>query len=350
MARIHQEALEQLIHKPVERNGVGEGTSNKKPRAGFRAESVLHRTAQHRPAKGKVPPFLKFAENFLMEALSPFEATHRGVRDLTKRLQQRNRELETEITERKRAESALRQSELHFQRLFNEARTMQENLRELSNEILRTQEDERKRISRELHDEIGQSLTAISVALTTLKHQGAWASHASSEQLANAQKLLKETMLAVHRFARDLRPAMLEELGLLQALRSYLKTFATRTGIRTVLNAHPIAEQLPSETKMVLFRIVQESLANIVRHARARQVEVAIHEHEQKIWLEIRDDGRSSKPKQPAHAKTKEHLGLLGMQERVRLINGRLTLEARPGKGTAIRVCIPLNAGGIEQG
>ena len=346
MARIHQAALKELTHNAEKLNGYEESP----PRERLKREDG-HQPRLPRPTRElfdeiQAPRYLKPAEAFLLEALSPFEATHRGFRDLTDRLQQRNRDLESEIRERRRVERALRQSELHYQRLFKEAKAMQENLRELSNEILRTQEDERKRISRELHDEIGQSLTAISVTLTTLEHQGAWNSRASSEQLVNAQKLLKETMLAVHGFARDLRPAMLEELGLLQALRSYLKSFSARTGLRTSLDAHPAAERLPSETKMVLFRIIQESLTNVTKHAQASEVEIAISEHEEGICMEIRDDGRSFKARPPHPFKSKGRLGLLGMQERVRLISGKLTVRARPGKGTTIRVLIPLNSSG----
>jgi signal transduction histidine kinase len=346
MARIHQEALKGLMHNSEGLNGYDEKPPTRaRLKRGSGQQLGLPGPTRELFDDIQPPRSLKPAEAFLLEALSPFEATHRGFRDLTDRLQQRNRDLENEISERRRVERALRESELHYQRLFKEAKAMQENLRELSNEILRTQEDERARISRELHDEIGQSLTAISVTLTTLKHQGAWNSRASIEQLVNAQKLLKETMLTVHRFARDLRPAMLEELGLLQALRAYLKSFAARTGLQTRLDAQPAAERLPSETKMVLFRIIQESLTNVIKHARARKVEVALSEQQEGICLEIRDDGRSFKAKPKKHSRSQGRLGFLGMQERVRLINGQFTARARPGKGTTVRVLIPLNTG-----
>src|SRR5712671_5850928 len=222
LARIHQEALRQLLQSPAAQKNHGR--------------------------------VLQAAETFLLESFSPFEATHRGFREMNVSLQKRNRELEGEITGRKRVERALRRSEQHYQRVFNEAQAMQESLRNLSNKILSTQEEERRRISRELHDEVGQSLTAISVTLATLKNNGA---AGAAAKLAGAQRLLRETMEAVHDFARELRPAMLDELGLLPALRSYLKGFAGRTGLRVHFRGNLIAEKLADDQKTVVFRIVQ---------------------------------------------------------------------------------------------
>ena len=116
---------------------------------------------------------LKAKEIFFLETLSPFEATHRGFREINVKLQERNLELEREIGEHKRTEKALRESENHFRELFNRARRMEENLRSLSNKILHVQEEERKRISRELHDEISQAMTAVSINIGALKNNGA---------------------------------------------------------------------------------------------------------------------------------------------------------------------------------
>ena len=311
MARVHHDVLRELLRSAAgaERNG-----------------SVM-----------------KTAEAFLLESLSPFEALHRGFRQMNNELRERNGELEAEIRERKRAEDALRQSEKHFERLFNEAQAMQDNLRDLSNKVLRTQEEERQRISRELHDEVGQSLTAISVTLATLNHPGAGQAGVSSQNLAQTQRLLQETMETVHGFARDLRPAMLDELGLLPALRSYLNGFRSRTGLRVCFCGHPMAEQLGSEQKLVVFRVAQESLTNVSKHAHASQVKVALRKLKDSVCMEVADNGRSFQSGAVDFARSKGRLGLLGMQERVRLVNGQFTVKPQPGKGTTVRVVIPFN-------
>jgi signal transduction histidine kinase len=298
------------------------------------------------------------AETFLMEALSPFEATHRGFREtndklaeLNATLAKRNNELaainfalKQEIEERKRTEEALRQSKEHYRVLFNDARVMQENLRHLSNRVLSIQEEERKRISRELHDEVGQALTAVNVHLTMVRKspQGA------QEQIAEAQKLVEQTMEAVHRFARELRPAMLDDLGLGAALRSYINAFSERTGLPVKFEAEAVIEQLGSDEKMVMYRVVQEGLTNVARHAEATQAEVIIRATRVAVRLEIRDNGKAfsleraeSEESGPAPCPTRR-LGLLGMQERVRLVNGTFRIDSHEGKGTVLRVDLPL--------
>jgi len=311
MARVHQEAVAKLT----------------RPAAGTKDEERV----------------LKASEIFRLESLSPFEATHRGFREMNLKLEERNRDLEAEINERKRVEAALRQSEKHYHRLFNEARAMQESLRDLSNRILHTQEEERKRISRELHDEIGQSLTAINVALATLKNHAVWRNGNGGEKFADIQGMLQVTMETVHRFARDLRPAMLDELGLLPALRSYLKGFACLTGLRVCFRGNPISEKLGDDQKTVIFRIAQESLTNVNKHARASQVELAIRKFKDGICMEVKDDGRSFDVDRMNSAKSKGRLGLLGMQERARLVNGQVTIKPQPGKGTTVQVVIPFD-------
>jgi signal transduction histidine kinase len=328
MARIHQQAL------------------------GAALRNALDRKTQERA--------LSAAETFFLESLSPFEVTHRGFGETNLRLQQLiatlekrnldlariNRELAIEIHERKRTEKALRESEEHLRELFTEARRMEENLRNLSNQVLHVQEEERKHISRELHDEVGQALTAISVNLAMLKTNGTCDPHWIRQRVADTQHLLQETMTTVHNFARELRPTMLDELGLLPALRSCLKSFAERTGLRVRFSANPLTEKLSSKQKTVLFRITQESLTNVAKHAQASRVEITIRKVGAGISMEVADNGKSFRLDSQNLPGARKRLGLLGMQERVRLVNGSFSVKAQPGKGTTVRVLIPFKPSG----
>ena len=314
MARIHEEAIKNLLRPLL----VLEGR-----------EQVLN-------AK----------ETFFLETLSPFEAAYRGFRETNVKLQERNLELKVEIGEHKRTERALRESKNHFRELFNRAQRMEENLRNLSNRILHVQEEERKRISRELHDEISQAMTAVSINIGALKNNGAAGRESFSQKITDTQALLQRTMETVHRFARELRPAMLDELGLLPALRSYLKDFANRTALRVSFRGNPIAEKLGPDQKMALFRVAQESLTNVAKHARASQVRIVICKRKKNVCLEVADNGKSFKENPADFAKNKMRLGLLGMQERLRLVNGRFTIKPQPSKGTTVSVEIPLSNGG----
>jgi signal transduction histidine kinase len=269
----------------------------------------------------------KRAGTFFLQTLSPFEATHRGFGEMNHKLQERNRALEREIAERKR---------------------MEENLRCLSNQILHVQEEERKRISRELHDEVGQSLTAISVILAALKNNGAGNSKTAGRKLADTQHLLQNTMESVHDFARELRPAMLDELGLLPALRSYLGGFARRTGLRVQFRGNGAAEKLSGDQKTVLFRVAQESLTNVAKHAQASRVEVSLRKRGGGVCLEVADNGKSFRENAVDWAKKNARLGLLGMQERARLANGKFMVWTQPGRGTTIRVTIPFGLNGAH--
>jgi signal transduction histidine kinase len=288
---------------------------------------------------------LSASETFILEALSPFEATHRGFRLANLKLRQlnaalglRNRELarinhqlEGEIKERRRAERALQESEA--------------SLRSLSKRVLHAQEEERKRISRELHDEVGQALTAVSTNLVMLQRNGAANTPASKLRIADAQNLLAQAMNTVHTFARELRPAMLDELGLVPALRSYLKCFADRTGLRVRFSPSAQAEKLDEEQKIAVFRITQESLTNVAKHARATQVVVTLSHFQRGLRMRVRDNGRAFDVTRQHGLNGNQRLGLLGMQERVRLFRGRFGIRSAPGKGTTVSVEIPFRRG-----
>src|SRR5205814_3847159 len=242
-----------------------------------------------------------------------------------------------DTTGRKRAEEAVRRSEEHYRDLFKQAKAMQDKLRELSSQVLHAQEEERGRISRELHDEVGQALTAISVNLQLLKKK-AKAIKGLDAAVVETQKLLEQTMYNVHRFSYELRPAMLDDLGLVIALRWHIKAFAKRTGIKLNFRADPVVEQLESEPKIVLYRVVQESLTNAYKYADAKRVQVVIKKMDDTIRLTVRDNGRGFRPDQlDLNSKDKSGMGLIGMQERLRLVNGHFSVDSEPGKGTTIR-------------
>jgi signal transduction histidine kinase len=150
-------------------------------------------------------------------------------------------------------------------------------------------------------------------------------------------------METVHNFARDLRPAILDELGLVPALRSCLNNFARRTGLRVCFRGTRLAEALAGEKKTVLFRVAQESLTNVARHAQASRVQITLRKSGNTISMEVADDGRSFLPGEKNNGRHKG-LGLLGMQERVRLVNGRFQVRPDPGKGTTVLVEVPFKA------
>jgi signal transduction histidine kinase len=294
-------------------------------------------------------------ETFLLETLSPFEVAHLGFRKAWEKLRQLNemlgrrnqalasinQKLENEITERRRAEKALRKSKEHYEQLFEQAHVMEENLRQLSNKLISVQEEERKNISRELHDEIGQALTAVTVSIAMLKkHDGH--DPVFAKKVTVAQKLLEQSMGMVHRFARELRPPMLDYLGLYSVLHSYGKSFSERTGIKTVLQSGVSLDRLDSQQGLVLYRVAQESLTNVFKHAQATLVQIRFRRIPRGICMEIKDNGRAFRMQVQPNGHVPQRLGLLGMQERVRLINGEFAIESRPGQGTTVRVQIPL--------
>jgi PAS domain S-box-containing protein len=251
-----------------------------------------------------------------------------------------------DITRRKLAEDQLHQAHEQLEKRVAE-RTLdlqhsEQRLRDLSAGILRRQEDERKRISRELHDEIGQALTAIRLNLEIVQQMSQAADKKPRKWIADTQRLVEQTLDATRRFSAELRPALLDDLGLLPAVRSYVKNFVERTGLKVSLKGDDSLEQLSGEIKTTLYRVVQEGLTNISKHARARAVTIALVKKANVCELEVRDDGRGFRaPARTGRARSRG-LGLLGIQERAHLLNGELSVQSKPGRGTRIRVVIPL--------
>lgn len=299
------------------------------------------------------------AGKFFAEAITPIEKTHHtaqkanaSLNQMIQTLNQRtvdlaasNRRLKQEIIQRKSVEESLRKSERHYSKLLEQSRHMQEQLRLLSRQLLLAQEEERKKISRELHDEIAQTLTGINIKLASLKTDAMVNAKGLQKKISSTQRLVEKSVDIVHRFARELRPAVLDDLGLIPALHSFMKNFAMRTGVRTRLTAFAAVEQLDTARRTVLFRVVQEALTNVARHAHASRVEVSIQKLPDGLCMKIIDDGKSFQVRRVLHAKGNIHLGLLGMRERLEMIGGSFNVESAPGKGTTICARIPLRNG-----
>ncbi len=298
---------------------------------------------------------IRRAGAFFAEAITPLEETHRGAREanvqlrgMIETLKQRtaqlaaaNKELKQEIVQRRAMENSLRTSETTSSQLLEKSRYMQEELRHLSRRLLSAQEDERKRISRELHDVIAQTLTAINLRLATLKSQSTANTKDLHEKIAIAQRLVEESVDIVHRFARDLRPSVLDDLGLVPALRSYITNFAKQSGIHVTFAAFAEVEKLDGAARIALYRVAQEALTNVARHAKAKRAKVSIRKLGDAVCMEIHDNGRGFRVEGAALAKNKNRLGLLGMKERMEMVGGTFCVESAPGKQTTIRVEIP---------
>ncbi|WP_460837116.1 sensor histidine kinase [Noviherbaspirillum agri] len=232
-----------------------------------------------------------------------------------------------DITERKRAEHEVRES--------------RRRLEELSAFLQQVREDERTRIARELHDELGQALTALRIDLVWLNDKLPQREKKVDDKLAAMLALVEKTVDAVRRISEDLRPGMLDDLGLAAAIEHHVSKFAEQTGIACELSMSRDHYELDERMATALFRVLQESLTNVARHAQASKVTVQLQDLRDEMLLIVRDDGRGLP--EPAAGRKKTY-GLLGMHERVKLLGGLLDISSSPGKGTRIEASIPFNA------
>lgn len=318
-------------------------------------EQILVSKALSIPSARVRNALFKRARAFFAEAIVPMENLHRsaleaslhlnqlnvGLRRRTRDLATSNRELKKEIARRQSAEQTLRKSEQHTSLLLTQSQSLQTQLKQLSQRILSVQEEERKRISRESHDVIAQMLTGINVRLATLKNEAAANAKGLSGKISRTQRLVEKSVDIVHRFALELRPAALDDLGLIPALHSFLKTFIRETGIRASLTAFAGVEKLSGPKRTVLYRVAYEALTNVVKHAKANRVDIIIQQVSKAVRMQIIDDGQSFRVEELWLPKNEKHLGLLGMQERVEMVGGTFEIRSTPGKGTTVQVQIP---------
>jgi two-component system, NarL family, sensor histidine kinase UhpB len=201
--------------------------------------------------------------------------------------------------------------------------------------VLRAQEEERRRLARDLHDEVNQALTAILLRLEALSQA---APPELGGELDELKRLVNQAMNELLQLARQLRPTALDDHGLLPAMASQVRRFAAQTGIKADLEAGDEDARLDPDEEIAVFRIAQEALANIARHADATEVRVGLRTGEGGVELTVCDDGRGFQPGQPPAG---SGLGLGGMAERARLVGGELTIESRPGFGTELSLRVP---------
>ena len=207
-------------------------------------------------------------------------------------------------------------------------------LRHLSNRLVRLQEEERKAISRELHDEVGQILTGLRMELGTLSNRET--NEQFQERLDNAKRLVEGSLRSVRNLALLLRPSMLDDLGLEPAVHWQAKEFSRRYGIAVSVNVEGKLDDLSETLRLCVYRMIQEAMTNCGKHADARHVTIAIALSDSHLTASVRDDGRGF------DALTRgQGLGLMGMTERVRALRGRLIVESQPGRGTSIMAELP---------
>ncbi len=205
--------------------------------------------------------------------------------------------------------------------------------------LFKQNEFDRKQLSHELHDEIAQMLTAINLELAVLGKEAAKGSELIQNKIKNTQNLVEKSVDLVHRFARELRPIALDGLGLLAALRAHAKAFTKQTQIPVIVRSNRFKE--PTEvTRIVLFRVLQEALNNITKHAHATKVSVSVSAKNSIVSLSIQDNGVSFNVKKQEQQRSPERLGLIGMRERVNMLGGSMRISSSPEHGTLIQAKI----------
>lgn len=284
------------------------------------------------------------AGTFLLGVIAPVAGTRLAAAPCARRLAEAERRLRLESARREALALDLKGTKAHYARLLAQSNRMQLQLKLFSHRILHAQEEERKAISRQLHDEIAQTLAAITVQLTALNAEATSDAKDLSRKIEGTRKLVERSVDIVHRFARGLRPTVLDDLGLVPALQSYLKEFTRRTRIPVALETRGAVAIPLADRRIVLYRVVQSALANVARHAKASNATVSIAKTRGGTVLEVRDDGVSFDVERVLFATRHRRLGILGMRERVEMVGGTFAIESARGAGTVVRVLLPARA------
>ena len=218
----------------------------------------------------------------------------------------------------------------------------EEEIRVILAQIIEAKENERKRISRELHDEIGQALTAIKFNLDMIDKELPQNFSFARGRLVEAKSLSNQTLTAMRQLSMDLRPTMLDDLGLIPTLRWYIQNFSSRLNIYSDFKAIGFEEKLPPQIETAFYRIIQEALNNIAKHSAANRIEIYLERSDSMISASIVDNGKGFDLHKVLHPESPERgFGIIGMQERVSLLEGHIDFQSRPGFGTHIHIEVP---------
>jgi signal transduction histidine kinase len=226
--------------------------------------------------------------------------------------------------------------ENELQERYHEGMRARGELKELSARLVSAQEEERRAISRELHDEVGQSLSALLMEAGNAAASVPQDSAVVRRHVESIKKLAEASVNVIRNMTLLLRPSMLDDFGLVPALEWQAREVSKRTGLRVHVAAEETAGELPDEHKTCIYRVVQEALHNCARHAQARSVRVVVRQEPLKILFSVEDDGHGF------DARRVRGLGLVGMEERVNHLGGAFEVESRPGKGTKVAVELPM--------
>jgi signal transduction histidine kinase len=223
--------------------------------------------------------------------------------------------------------------------LYSRLETRTVELARLSARMIEQHEEERRRLSRELHDETAQVFSAVKMELGVLRDT---AQPGEATRLDHVLALIDTGIRSIRSVTKDLRPSLLDDLGLLPALRSLVADFGEHSGIRTGLAVPSTLPQLSREAELALFRALQEALSNVLRHANARTVDIGISINRQGVLLQVSDDGQGLPTGVPPEAlELQGHMGLAGMRERITALGGTVRLRGRTGAGALLEVLVP---------
>jgi signal transduction histidine kinase len=235
-----------------------------------------------------------------------------------------------------------RTSQLESRLKFEEMARARDSLEQLSGRLLRIQEEERRKISRELHDGIGQTLTALRVEIHQVHFAATGGAPNGEERLSRARKLAEEAVRTVKDISLLLRPPLLDDLGLEPALAWLADQFSRRTGIQCRLRTEGLQEQLPDDLKTCVFRVIQEALHNCEKHASPTRIEIAVEQKGDTLTICVEDDGAGFALNNNNTPARHAGLGILGMRERAVLLGGTLAIRSSPGMGTKLSLTLPI--------